>query len=104
MDRPPVAWQLLLLLAPSCSGTDDTDQEQMFGLHGHHDDVLTHPPAEPKPAATAMSVLAQALGDHDTIEDVSVFYGLDEQTFGYFLSGGGGEVVVGPRPVYLVTG
>ncbi len=76
------------------SGTDDTDQEQMFGLHGHDDDVLTHPPARPKPAAMAMSVLAQTLGDHDTIEDVSAYYGLDEQTYGYFLSGGDGHVVV----------
>lgn len=126
------------------SGTDDTDQEQMFGLHAHDSDVLTEPPAEPKPAAAAMAVLAEVLGDHDTIRDLSQELGFDEQTYGYEVFGGEGtlvvlwavsgetavkvpgegsaeivrmtgetstveakqgafELVVGPRPLYLVT-
>ena len=75
------------------SGTDDADQEQMFGLHEHDADVLTDPPAAPKPAATAFAVLAQELGDHDAVRDRSQELGLDATTYGYELSGGDGTVV-----------
>ena len=126
------------------SGTDDADQEQMFGLHEHDADVVADPPAEPKPAAAAFAVLAQVLGEHDTVRDRSQELGLDGDTYGFELSGGADavvalwtaaadttvlvpgegsaeivqmdgetssveatsgafELVVGPRPVYLVV-
>jgi len=75
------------------SGTDAGDQEQMFGLHAYDEDVLTDPPAQPKPAARAMGVLSAVLGEHDSIEDLSQWLGLDETTYAYELSGGGGSVV-----------
>jgi len=76
------------------SGTDSTDQEQMFGLYGHDADPTTDPPAEPKEAAAAFVTLTEMLGDHDRIEDLSEWLGLDGETYAYQLSGGEGTVVV----------
>jgi len=93
----------LLSLAQGCemflwytfrdSGTDSSDQEDMFGLYTHDDDPEVEPPAEPKEAAAAFATLTAVLGDHDRIEDRSELLGLDERTYAYELSGGQGSVV-----------
>jgi len=75
-------------------GDDSEDQEDMFGLHGHDADPLDDEPAPPKLAADAYTVMSTQLGSHDTIEDLSVWLGLDAETFAYRLTGGSGEVVV----------
>ncbi len=76
------------------SGEDITDQEQMFGLYGYDPDPLSGDAAAPKLAASAYATVTDQLGDHDRIEDLSVWLGLDEGTFGYRLTGGGDPVWV----------
>ncbi len=74
-------------------GDSDSDQEQRFGLYGYDADPLEDPQARPKPAATAMGVLASLLGEHTAIADESEALGLDEQSWAYRLSGGEGSVL-----------
>jgi hypothetical protein len=70
------------------SGTDLTDQEQMFGLYGYDDDPLSSPEPEPKRAAPALRTLLDTVGGHDTVSDRSVLLGLDANTWAYEFSGG----------------
>ncbi len=87
------------------SGTDEEDQEEMFGLFRYDEDPTDDEPAEPKPAADAFATLAAVLGDHDRIEDLSPWLGLDADTYAYQLSGGGDATALalwsvgGPRTV-----
>jgi hypothetical protein len=81
------------------SGTDPQDQEQMFGMVGYDPDPLDGDQAERKPAFAAFKVLSQMLGKHTTIEDLSGDLRLDEETYGYRLSGGGV-----PIDVYWTSG
>jgi hypothetical protein len=81
------------------SGTDLQDQEQMFGIVGYDPDPLDGDQAERKPAFAAFKVLSQMLGKQTTIEDLSGDLRLDEETYGYRLSGGGV-----PIDVYWTSG
>ena len=93
----------LLSLAQGCemylwytfrdSGTDSSDQEDMFGLYTHDADPETDPPAAPKESAAAFATLTDVLGEHDRIEDRAELLGLDALTYAYELSGGEGTVV-----------
>ncbi len=76
------------------SGDDPEDQEQMFGLYRYDPDPTDGLDAEPKRAAAAFATLTDQLGEHDRIEDLSAWLGLDGTTYAYLLSGGGDEVVV----------
>ncbi len=77
------------------SGTDTTDQEQMFGLYALDD---TSPDGlRAKPAAAAFETLAKLLGAHRVAEDLSQWLGLDADTYAYRFSGGEGELVVAWR-------
>ncbi len=75
------------------SGDDPEDQEQMFGLYGYDPDPTDGIEAAPKLAATAYATLTAQLGEHDRIEDLSMWLGLDATTYAYLLSGGDGETV-----------
>ncbi len=76
------------------SGEDPQNQEHMFGLYDYDDDPLDNDEASPKPAAHAFSALSRALADHDTVEDLSEWLGLDENTWALRLTGGTGETHV----------
>jgi len=73
------------------SGEDPENQEHMFGLYEYDDDPLAGEEAAPKPAAHAFAALSDALAEHDTVEDLSGWLGLDENTWALRLSGGSGE-------------
>jgi len=75
------------------SGTDPTDQEEMFGLYGYDDDPLSEPDPEPKRAALALHTFLDTVGEHQTVADRSVSLGLDAETWAYEFSEGADTVV-----------